>query len=87
MANGLPPGPWDQEADQFIVDDGTMCRVPSSRPGPLFGIPEPNMSVAPPAQEVPGVTIYVIGSPSKGQKYQYQFVSAADCLTKDASTI
>jgi hypothetical protein len=29
----------------------------------------------------------VIGSPSKDQKYQYQFVSAAKCRPNDASTI
>jgi hypothetical protein len=32
------------------------------------------------------LTLMVIGSPSKGQKYQYQFVDAANCRFKDAST-
>lgn len=42
------------------------------------------MSFAP---RPPELTVYVIGSPSEGQKYQYQFVSAADCLPKDEYTI
>jgi hypothetical protein len=87
MANGFPPGPWDQETDDYAVEDGTMCRMPSPRPGPLSLLPEPNMCVAPPPPPPPGVTVYVIGSPSKDQKYQYQFVSAADCRPKDNLTI
>ncbi len=33
------------------------------------------------------LTIMVIGSPSKDQKYQYQFVDAAKCRFNDANTI
>jgi hypothetical protein len=35
----------------------------------------------------PELTLYVIGSPSPGQKYQFQFVSAAQCRKGDQSTL
>jgi LysM repeat protein len=33
MAGGYPPGPWNQLEDQYRVDDGTLCLVPSPRAG------------------------------------------------------
>lgn len=47
----------------------------------------PTQKPAPAPQAEPTATVYVIGSPSKGQKYHYQFVQAAECLPKDESTI
>lgn len=76
-----------QIASPLEVEDGTMCRMPSPQPGPLSWLDEPIEFVAPSAPAAPGLTIYVIGSPSKDQKYQFQFVDAADCKPKDASTI
>src|SRR5689334_11132065 len=86
MANGRQPGPMCQVSRPVEVDDGTMCRMPSPRPGPLSELLEQNACFAPPAPK-PGVTIFVIGSPSKDQKYQFQFVQAAECRAKNESTI
>jgi hypothetical protein len=64
------------------IDAGTKCQSRSPSSGPTG---TKLASSSPP--EAPGLTIYVIGSPSKDQKYQYQFVSAAECRPNDPSTI
>jgi hypothetical protein len=40
MAQGLAPGPWNQEEDQYVVDDGTMCRQPTPTPGHVTAGPQ-----------------------------------------------
>jgi hypothetical protein len=65
------------------VDEGTRCVWRSPTSGPTGA----NQASTPLAGKAPGLTIYVIGSPSKDQKYQYQFVSAASCRPNDRSTI
>src|SRR5689334_12210845 len=36
---------------------------------------------------MPAISLIVIGSPSRDQSYQLQFVTAANCRLKDANTI
>src|SRR5262249_25280850 len=52
----IPPGYWDQEADRCRVDDGTMCRVPSPRPGPARGRAAPEVTLSAPVPSGPGET-------------------------------
>jgi hypothetical protein len=50
-------------------------------------MPERDVCVAPAAPPEPGLTVCVIGSPSKDQTYQFQFVNAAGCRPRDAPTV
>jgi len=87
MGSGYTPGPWDPDFDQYVVDDGTMCRVPTPRPAPVCSVAQADLFAAPKEPPPPEVTVIVIGSPSKDQKFQYQFVDAAKCRSRDANTI